>query len=218
MRLKTERALALVLWLAAALISLWAHFHLSAGPMATHFDAAGHANGYMPRDIGLSVAPGIMLALIVLLLWFLPAILPKATSIDRFEGVYGLIVLATLAVLTLTHILLVVTAAGLAVDHIRIVMCAVGLLFMIIGNYLPKTRRNWLMGLRNPWTLSDDRVWERTHRFAGPLFMLSGATVVADALLAPTAWRLPVLLAAALIPAIAATGYAYLSARRLGLV
>ena len=61
---------------------------------------------------------------------------------------------------------------------LMIVGLAVGTLFIIVGNYLGKTRSNFFIGIRTPWTLSSDSVWQKTHRLAGKLFMLSGLIIV----------------------------------------
>jgi len=218
MRLKNERMIALALWLAAVGVSLWGYINLPDAPIATHFDAAGHVNGYMPRDKALVFMPVMMLVMIGLLLWLLPAIMPKKTNIDRFEAVYGLVALFVPGLLTLVHIVLILNAAGIHIAVTRVILVAAGVLFAVIGNFLPKTRMNWLMGIRTPWTLSDERVWERTHRLAGPLFVMGGAVVLLAGLFAPVVWHVPVILIAALVPSVISCIYSYFAARRLGLV
>lgn len=218
MRLKSELIVSLVMWLIMVGMSAWGHMTLPDVPMAVHFGLDGTPNGYMPRDVAMIFAPAFSLVLLLLLLWLLPAIMPKNASIDRSAGPYGVVVLATLGVLTVTHALLIFRAAGLNVDETRVILASVGILFMIIGNYLPKTRKNWLMGVRTPWTLSDERVWDKTHRFAGPLFMLCGAVVVATAFVVPETWRIGVMVVAVAVPAAASALYSYLVARKLGTV
>ena len=68
-----------------------------------------------------------------------------------------------------------------------IITFSMGILFMMIGNYLSKTRSNFFIGIRTPWTLSSDAVWQKTHRLAGKLFMLSGLTIVIFCLFMPIA-------------------------------
>ncbi len=80
---------------------------------------------------------------------------------------------------------------------------------------MPKMRRNWLMGIRTPWTLSDERVWDKTHRFAGPLFMLGGLITLGGALFAPADWRVPILMIAVLSVCFASYIYSYIAAKRL---
>jgi uncharacterized membrane protein len=63
----------------------------------------------------------------------------------------------------------------------------VGALLILLGNVMPRARPNWMFGIRTPWTLSNDRVWERTHRLGGVLFVIAGAALVLAALLFPSA-------------------------------
>ncbi len=218
MRLKSEKLIAIVVWLAMVGVSLWAHLNLPDGPMAMHFRPDGVANGYLPRDVGLLVLPGLALVLMVLLLWFLPAIMPKNASIDRSGAAYGAVMTAVLGLLLVIHVMLVMSAKGVVIDHLKVVHGGVGILLIVIGNYLPKTRLNYLMGIRTPWTLSDERVWDRTHRFAGPLFVLGGLMVLAGVFLLPLPQQLVVMIVAIAGPALVSVVYSYLSAKKLGTV
>jgi uncharacterized membrane protein len=162
--------------------------------------------------------PALLLVLNLLLLWLLPAIMPRKTNIDRFEAIYGLLTLLVPGLLTLVHLVLVLNAAGFHIEVTRVVLTGVGIVFAVLGNFLPKTRMNWLLGIRTPWTLSDERVWERTHRVAGPLFVLGGGVVVLTGFFAPLAWHVPAILIAALAPSAISVVYSYMAARRLNLV
>ena len=67
----------------------------------------------------------------------------------------------------------------------RVVSALVGLLFLFLGNLMGKVKPNFFMGIRNPWTLSDPDVWNRTHRLGGGLFFLAGLAAVVSAPLLP---------------------------------
>jgi len=216
MFLKTEKILVLVLCLIMAGLGLWGHLTLPDAPIAAHFGLHG-PDGFMPRDAGLTLLPGLSLVLMIVLLWIVPAIMPKSAGLERSGPAYGATMLATFALLTAVQTMVVLTAKGIAVDHIRLVTVGVGLLMAVIGNYLPKTRRNYVMGLRTPWALADERVWDKTHRFAGPLFMLGGLVAVAGAFLGTPEVQVAVLIIAGLLPAVISFVYSYFVARRLNL-
>lgn len=216
MFLKTEKILTLALCLAMAGLGVWGHMTLADAPVAVHFGTEG-ADGFMPRDLGLAVLPVMALVMMIVLLWIVPAVMPKSASLERSGAAYGATMLATFALLTGVQAMLVLTAKGVAVDHIRVTTIGVGLLLVIIGNYLPKTRRNYVMGLRTPWALSDERVWDKTHRFAGPLFMLGGLAAVAGAFFGSPQTHVGVLMVCALVPALISFVYSYLVARHLNL-
>jgi len=72
---------------------------------------------------------------------------------------------------------------GVNVPVLTIVPAFVGVLLIIVGNYLPKTKQNWIMGVRVPWTLNDSEIWNKTHRLAGYLWILLGVVFIATAFL-----------------------------------
>jgi uncharacterized membrane protein len=211
--LRTEKILGIALLLVMTGFAAWGHFNLPDTSMPVHFNANGLADGYQPRDIGLIIIPGVSLVIMALMLWILPPILP---SIERSATVYGIVVISIFALMTATQAMLVLSEAGVAMDQVQISFSGVGLLFIILGNYMPKMRKNWLMGIRTPWTLSDERVWDKTHRFAGPLFMLSGFLTLGGALFAPADWRVPILVVAVLSVCFASYIYSWITSKRLG--
>ena len=96
------------------------------------------------------------------------------------------------AALTMGHALGAVSNIGMAV-------CVfLGILFMVIGNYLPKCTPSFTMGIKLPWTLSDDENWRRTHRLAGPIWVIGGLAIALSSLLRAY-WLTGVALAAMLL-------------------
>ena len=79
-----------------------------------------------------------------------------------------------------------------------------GLMLVVVGNYLPKARRNYTVGIRIPWTLADEENWNRTHRLAGFLWVVCGILILILTLtgIAPAGWSFGLLLAAVLVPCI----------------
>lgn len=70
-----------------------------------------------------------------------------------------------------------------AFDSFMIINVLFGLMFIIIGNYLPRARQNGLVGLRTGKTMSDEEVWKKANRFAGKLFIIAGIVTVVESLL-----------------------------------
>ena len=71
-----------------------------------------------------------------------------------------------------------VYALGVPVPISLVCCLTVGVLFVIIGNYLPKCRLNYTMGIRTPWTLSSEENWNKTHRLGGKLWVAAGLLIV----------------------------------------
>ena len=117
-----------------------------------------------------------------------------------------LIPIITIAVecVTVMYVLDWFTNVGLAA------CCLVGLVFLLLGNYLPKSRPNATFGIRLPWTLADEDVWRRTHRLGGWLFMLGGVAVIVSAFCGAFPLVIAVLTVVGLTPVI----YSYVISRK----
>jgi uncharacterized membrane protein len=196
-------------------LSLYAWPHLPADHIATHFGPDGQANGWSPRQTVVLMMPLMGLG-VSLLLAVLPKISPKRADLTRSAEAYGVIWTLIMAILALVHALILFKGMGWTIDPTQPIHAAMGLMLLVMGNYLPKTRYNYFLGIRTPWTLADERVWDRTHRFAGPLFMLGGIVQLVSIWLAPLPLRMSLTLPCVLIPAFAAVFQSYLVAKKLG--
>jgi uncharacterized membrane protein len=82
----------------------------------------------------------------------------------------------------------------------------------LIGNILGRIRFNYFFGIRTPWTLANEEVWRRTHRFGGPIFMIAGILMLSSMLFENPFW---VILTALLTLIIAPIGYSYVISRKI---
>jgi uncharacterized membrane protein len=128
--------------------------------------------------MGAVLVPAIMIG-VWLMLIVLPRIDPRRANYGRFRGTYDVIVTAVIAFLALAHVAMLGVALGWGHTSDRLLVGGMGLMFAILGNVLPRARPNWFVGIRTPWTLSSDRVWERTHRVGGMMMMLAGLITIA---------------------------------------
>ncbi|HUB90085.1 MAG TPA: SdpI family protein [Dyella sp.] len=200
-------ALFLLILLAAF---VWLYPHMPAR-VPTHWNAQGRVNGYM-SPLGAVATPMIVIAILAAITLLLPAISPRSYEITPFVSVFVLVMLAVQIFVLISALALLLNATGHAVRMPLICMLGTGVLWMVVGNYMGKLRKNFFIGIRTPWTLASDAAWERTHRMGGWLFMLAGAVVIAIALAgAPMLLMVGMMLCAALIPAI----YSYALYRRL---
>ena len=79
-------------------------------------------------------------------------------------------------------------ALGAQLNTGRIVLVFLGLLFAVTGNYMPKVRRNYSVGIKLPWTMSDDENWHKTHRMAAPVWVVCGLLLIVLGLIGSTSW------------------------------
>jgi uncharacterized membrane protein len=181
--------------------------------MAVHWDLDGNPNGWMPRAVGAAFGP-VFILLLGLLLRFVPRIDPRAENYARFGEAYEVIIASVLSLMLIVHGIVLAVALGYRVSVARIVPALVGALFVVIGNMMPLVRPNWWFGFRTPWTLSNDRVWARTHRLGGYCMTAGGLVMILAALVLPTPLGIPVLLAAAVASTFGPVVYSYLTWKR----
>ena len=179
----------------------------------SHWDMQGNVDDTMPRF------PGAFLpSLMGVALWFLLPVLrridPRRKGYERFDGTFHLVVNAVALVMAVIQGLTLAVSLGMKVDMVRSLLLAVGVMFMVLGNYMPRMRSNWWMGIRTPWTLENEEVWRRTHRLGGRMFFVAGLVTVAAQLLPVEAASIVATVAmttAAIVPA----GYSYFAWRSL---
>jgi immunity protein, SdpI family len=177
----------------------------------SHWDAAGRVNGTMPKPWGVFLLPLVMTAL-WLLFQVLPRLSPRGFEMESFSRVWGIITASVLAFMLFVEVLTLRAALTGAVLSPKVIFAAVGVLFAVIGGSLGKVTRNFFAGIRTPWTLASEEVWNRTHRLASKLFVATGL-LVATAALFDISWWWPfaALIVGSFIPVV----YSYVIYRRL---
>ncbi|BDG58966.1 SdpI family protein [Caldinitratiruptor microaerophilus] len=185
------------------------------GPVPIHWNARGEPDGFLAPPWGAVIHP-LVGAAVYLGLLVLPLIDPSRANYPLFAGT----VRAIRWVLVLTalglHAVGLLVALGHRLDSGRAVIGAVGLLFLILGNVLGRVRHNWFIGIRTPWTLASEAVWQRTHRLAAPIWVLGGAVGILSAALLPPRPRAAVFGAAVAVMVVVPVVYSYLEWRRTG--
>ncbi|MFN7163297.1 MAG: SdpI family protein [Hyphomonas sp.] len=194
------------------------------GDIPVHWGLNGQPDRFASKsDVWtfLAMMPGAIL-LIGLILALAPAFDPRKANIETGRKAYLATWIGVMVLLTLVHVGICVgmlQAGGEAAvpnDTVRFVIAGCGLLMIVIGNYMPKTRSSFLFGVRTPWTLSSDIAWEKTHRLAGPLFMLAGALGIAGAFMFDGIWLALQLTALVVAAAIISVIYSYFAWKSAG--
>jgi uncharacterized membrane protein len=143
----------------------------------------------------------------------LPRIDPRGSNYAKFGGAFDAIVVSIMLFMLGMHIIILRAALGYPVAMQRVVPAGVGVLLVVIGNLLPRARPNWFVGIRTPWTLSSDRVWEKTHRVGGQVFVAGGILIVLAAFVMQR-WAHVTLIAVVLICVATVLVYSYLEWKR----
>lgn len=146
--------------------------------MVTHWDAQGNPNGWQNKFVAAIVLPGILFLLQLAMPWLIKAD-PKNQNLNpKITNLICWIIPAVSMFCSFSTI-----CAGLGIDP-RVELAApvlAGLLFVVIGNYLPKMSQSYTVGIKLPWTLESQENWNRTHRLAGFLWVIGGIVVIISA-------------------------------------
>jgi len=178
-KLFTARSLAPPLGaaLANALLTVAAYGSLPE-TIIIHWNAAGAPDGYAGK-IWVALMPAVSLVFLGLFL-IIPRIDPSG-NIGRFGGAYlGLMSALQLYVLFLNGVF-IAQNLGYTFNMVGALALAIGPLFYYLGAVIEKAKQNWFVGIRTPWTLSDEEVWAKTHRMGGRLFKACGALTLIGA-------------------------------------
>ena len=139
--------------------------------MPTHFNLLGQADGYNHKVFAIFGLPALMLLMHWLLL-FLMIKDPKSSNIS--SKIQVLIYWIIPFVSCLSMISIFGESLGYSMMSGLLAQIFMGVVMIVIGNYLPKTHRNYIIGIRLPWTLENDENWRKTHRLAGKIWVLGG--------------------------------------------
>jgi uncharacterized membrane protein len=179
--------------------------------MAIHFDAAGQPDSYLARPYAVAVGPVAGLGALVLF-QVLPRLDPLGENVAGFQRYYDLLAVVTVGVLAYVHGLVLAYNLGYRFDVATLVVPVVAVTFVVAGYVIENAKQNWFVGIRTPWTLSDEEVWTATHERTGVLFKLAGL-VALSALVFPEYLTL-LLVGPAAAVALFGTVYSYVVYRR----
>ena len=167
--------------------------------LPTHWDAHGQVDGWSSKPMAVFGLPCILVAAQWLCALGTAADPKKKNHADKLlQLVLWIIPLLSVLVQTLAFL----TALGTAVKMELIFPLIFGLLFVIIGNYMPKCKQNYTLGIKLPWTLNSEENWNKTHRFAGILWVVGGVIIMATAFLGSIWFFLGITMAMVITPTV----------------
>ena len=176
--------------------------------IATHFDLNGNPDGWSSRAFAVFGLPAILLAVNLLL----PFMLRADPKHENMSGALVNITIWSIPVLSLVCSGLTLgRALGYDVRIERVLPVFMGVLFILIGNYLPKTKQSYTMGIKLPWTLAREENWNRTHRLAGFLWVLGGVFFIVMSFIG---WSVPAFVIPLVVMVLVPMVYSYLLYRK----
>ena len=199
----------LIIVISLAGLLLWNNFP---DQMASHWNEQDQVDGYMSKFWGVFMVPLLMAGLTLLFL-AIPHIDPLKKNIADFRGVFNIFIVLFNVFMAFIHALTLAWNLGHTGFRMSIVMLpAMGLLFIFIGILIRKAKRNFFIGIRTPWTLSSDRVWDETHRLGSKLFIAAGVVTFIGILFPDQAFIL--LMVSVIAASLISVLYSYLVWRR----
>ncbi len=143
--------------------------------IATHWDINGTADGFSSKRFAVLVFP-LIFAAVQTAVFFVTKEDPRNEAVS--EKINSMVLWLLPCVSLYTSSSVYATALGMKINTAQITMIMVGAMFIVIGNYLPKIRHNYTIGIKVPWTLNDEENWNATHRMAGAVWVLCGIAMI----------------------------------------
>ena len=143
--------------------------------MPTHWNAAGEVDGWSSKPFAVFGLPLILVAA----QWL--CVLATTTDPKRqnhSEKIYHLVFWIMPVLSIVLHTITYLTVLGVGVRIEMVMPIFMGLLFVIIGNYLPKCKQSYTIGIKIPWTLNNEENWNKTHRLAGWVWVIGGFAIM----------------------------------------
>ncbi len=183
--------------------------------MPSHFNISGEVNSYINKNIGAFLAPVIMIVIWIGMV-YLPKVDPKRSHYAKFAKSYGLILNLLITFFFIIQLVIISVSLGVNVPVNTVIPFAVGLMFIVIGNYMPKSKSNFFYGIKTPWTLSSEISWRKTHRLGGILFVLSGIIIAISSLMFNGYIIFPILVTCTIVSVLTSFFASYIFAKKAG--
>jgi len=179
--------------------------------IASHWNIQGVVDGYSNRLNTVLMFPTLQVILFALLV-LIPNIDPKKKNIEKFERYFFLFIDAILIFIVLLQLQVFLWNTGIEIQMGTITPILMGSLFILIAQLLKKSKQNYTIGIRTPWTLSSEKVWDKTHKLGAKLFTISGGITILSALF--PLYSFYVLIGSILLSTIYLFVYSYLEYRK----
>lgn len=163
--------------------------------MPIHFDWNGVADNYASKEFVLFGLPLIMTAVFLFGVFAMKTD-PKNKNYSEKLLMLSFWIIPVLS--TLISVMVICICLGMDINIEIFVSVFIGILLIVIGNYMPKVKQNYTMGIKIPWTLDSEENWRKTHRFGGFAFVIAGLWMILSVVLSIKGWAaiVPVILAA----------------------
>jgi uncharacterized membrane protein len=209
--MKKNKKINLLIGILVAITALYVLIMYNKMPdqIPTHWNINGEIDNYGPRStlyIFVLTMIGINLLLLVI-----KKIDPKSANYERFDNAFQVFrVVMTVFFMVLVFASIQISLNPESFEMSELIPVMIGLLFVVIGNYMPKFKHNYTMGIKTPWTLASETCWDKTHRFAGPLWVVGGLLFILSPFIINDSMSLYLYGFIIVLIVIVPTGYSYI--------
>lgn len=163
-------------WLIGIIILIWIFTFVILGRLPDkipmHWNISGQVDSFGPKH-DIFILPSII-TIIYFVMLFIPLIDPKRANYGKFAGAYRVVRAVVVIIFVAVYFASTYSALGYRIDVSRIVNLIIPLMLIGFGSVMGKLRHNYFVGIRTPWTLADEEVWDVTHQVAGRLWLIAG--------------------------------------------
>jgi len=174
--MKKSEMIVLVIILTSFIVGIYSYPKMTE-TIASHWDIQGEVNGYISKVWGLFLMPLLSLGLFLLFIT-IPKIDPLKQNIAKFRKYFDGFVILIILFLFYLQLLTIFWNFGFTFNIIQFLIPAFSILFFYLGILIENSKRNWFIGIRTPWTMSSDKVWDKTHKIGGKLFKIAAIIVL----------------------------------------
>jgi len=177
----------------------------------SHWNSQGQIDAYSGRNFGVFFFPILTFA-IYLLMTFLPAIDPLKKNYANFSTAYFWFKTIFVIFFVAVYLFTLVAGLGVKTNIMYFILPSMSALFILMGFFLPKVKRNYFVGIKTPWTLHSDIVWDDTHRMSGKLYIIAGVVSLIGLLFPDYAFA--IFMTAIILASLASVVYSYFSFKK----
>lgn len=154
-----------------------------------HWNVRGQIDNYMDKSVAVWMMPMMVLGMSILFRIF-SMIDPKKQRYELFKREWEIMQTVYIAFFVYLHFVIFYMSLNPTKDLLPLMFLGMGILFTLLGNYMGKIRQNYFIGIKLPWTLSNEDNWNKTHRFASWTITISGLVVLLEAVVL---WKAPII-------------------------
>ena len=152
----------------------------------THWGINGQINGWGQKNVAIFGILSLIIGMYALLS-VIPTFDPKKHNYEKFGKFYGIIKTGLTIFFSIIFGLSLAAAMKIDIQMDKTMTILLGILWIFMGNYMFSIKQNWFVGIRTPWTIEDEEVWNRTHRLAGKLWVGGGVLILISSFVYPPA-------------------------------